>query len=1567
MVLQISQLEMMNQNLSHRLLENNSILDLPNNMKPNRHTNHLKKISLSGLALASAALFGFTQSATASTYTWNTTSGNWSSPSSWTPTTFGAFGPLSTDSVVFGNADTSSSATTVNNTVDTSFAGTVSNLTYNSVASGTYVYDVTLIPNANKKLTVASSVLVGGQNEGAGAFATFAYMYGAGTFYVTGPTFTVQNYGSASGANACAYLNLTGLTNFVYNNASGSFNIENVPGSLTRLGGTMFMAGGSNNITASSINLGTSTSAQAGPAGAVASGYAGELTLGPGTNVINVGALNIANQKSTFVVTNSGGGLRIRGVTGADNDSSDNITIGNKNVNGGTGVIVGSMMLNGCTVNIKAGTLIVGENINGQPSSLADGGTGILQFDTGTISANTVIMADNTSANNGVNLAGCNGTIQVGPKATLLIGAGQVFDLVSATTNGSSTGTLIISNGLVNCLAPLSMGPNYGGTNNGSILFLLGGTLNMGPNSYIGVLTNPVTSLTLATGTVLSVSIPSVSYTNICVSNLNWPTPDNNLTISVAAMPAGLTNGVTFALLNFSGTMTGTFTDPTLSLPGGVQGYLSLASQSPGNTMFLTVTNGLGPGQGGVNQLFNPDFTSSIAASNWVAVGGASIVNTGSTYPNTGSCGSDTRSIVPLPGSTTGTNIAKLTGSFTPGGSINSWSQSTNVTAGSLFSPNSLNLTPGALVTAGGYTYVAHEDIMSGADSFYYELDFLNSTGGLVAAYESTIVSNLTCGEISPFPLDTWNLLGVTNQMQVTGGVNTGVTIGSVASVIQVPPLSATATFKAVLVQRNATDSGSVYFSGGNVGLLTNAVPPAITVGSSDLTTLSTNTTMSSTVSSSESTISSVQVVAQTTTLGGTVTNTTTYNVGSLGLGVSGIGTSTVSVNLALTANTIYPSVIVYATDADGLTTSVTNYFDTLAPNLVIEASDFNFSGGQFIDTPTNGGLALYQGKVGTAGIDEQKATRTAPQSYYRPSDAIIMQNANPNLGTPPSLTEQKFITAAANSDTVDVEQELGFSTPGDWVNYTRTYGAGGSAPAGTYNVWAYLATSGTGVEIALSQVTSSPLAGSQTTNFLGNFGSAAFTDTGYNNFVYTPLLDQYGNVATVTLNGQQTLKATIVGNPNIGFYMLVPVAPINHPVTLQVSPNGNTPFQATNNFTFTVGPAQGANITNSGIQLFINGANVTSGATLAYNAGSGDWTVTYAIQSNSVYSVNFTVTNVANQGISYSSSFDTFNINNYQWEAVDYDFSTNNGTSQLGVGGTGGSVGDGWTGGLFIDNPVPTGDTNLDTGNNPIELTNSYFGYPMDWTPFNSDSGDNGAVSQESIDMNYTNASGITHVYRNDTVGTEINSDYLRPKFVASQATYSDPNICEFDLGWFDTGFWVNYTRHYPTNSFNVWGRLAGGAGAFKGTTLSSVTSGLGTSNQTTTVLGSFADPNAAGWQTWHWIELLDTNGNPAVVTLDGLTTLRLTSGNNLNVEFMMLVPATLQSFPVTAVLSGNSIQISAPTLLNHNYTLYHAATLQGTWTAVGSAVAGTGSVYTFPLQSTFGIQQGYYQVRAQ
>jgi hypothetical protein len=216
--------------------------------------------------------------------------------------------------------------------------------------------------------------------------------------------------------------------------------------------------------------------------------------------------------------------------------------------------------------------------------------------------------------------------------------------------------------------------------------------------------------------------------------------------------------------------------------------------------------------------------------------------------------------------------------------------------------------------------------------------------------------------------------------------------------------------------------------------------------------------------------------------------------------------------------------------------------------------------------------------------------------------------------------------------------------------------------------------------------------------------------------------------------------------------------------------------------------------------------------------------------------------------------------------------------------------------------------------------------------------------------------------------VGAQAAADYVRAKFTAAQTAFSDPNIGPINIGYYAAGYWLNYTRHYPTNSYYIWGRLAGGAGPFSGTTLSILTSGYGSANQTSNVLGTFSDPNAAGWQAWHWIPLLNTNGNMANVTLGGLATLKVTSGNNINTEFFMLTPAP-PLFTVTATIVAGQLNLAFPTEAGHSYTVRYASTLTSppSWTPVAGqvAIAGTGAVKneTEPLTGA----QGYYTVTVQ
>src|SRR6267378_5287145 len=93
------------------------------------------------------------------------------------------------------------------------------------------------------------------------------------------------------------------------------------------------------------------------------------------------------------------------------------------------------------------------------------------------------------------------------------------------------------------------------------------------------------------------------------------------------------------------------------------------------------------------------------------------------------------------------------------------------------------------------------------------------------------------------------------------------------------------------------------------------------------------------------------------------------------------------------------------------------------------------------------------------------------------------------------------------------------------------------------------------------------------------------------------------------------------------------------------------------------------------------------------------------------------------------------------------------------------------------------------------------------------------------------------------------------------------DPTIRDVNVGFFDGGAgvlgtglpnWMNYTRTYPTGPFNVYTRVAFGGGA-SSSTLYTVTSGVGTTIQTTNQLGTFTFPNTGGWQSYSWVPLRD------------------------------------------------------------------------------------------------------------
>ena len=118
--------------------------------------------------------------------------------------------------------------------------------------------------------------------------------------------------------------------------------------------------------------------------------------------------------------------------------------------------------------------------------------------------------------------------------------------------------------------------------------------------------------------------------------------------------------------------------------------------------------------------------------------------------------------------------------------------------------------------------------------------------------------------------------------------------------------------------------------------------------------------------------------------------------------------------------------------------------------------------------------------------------------------------------------------------------------------------------------------------------------------------------------------------------------------------------------------------------------------------------------------------------------------------------------------------------------------------------------------------------------------------------------------------------------------------------VGWNDVGDWMNYTRQFPepAKNYRVYGRLSSGGAAIH-MELAQVTAGQGTPKQTKKKLGEFRPGRAtSGWDNpgaFEIFPLLDDAGSPAVVSLGGLATLRLTtlSGNN-DQDFIFFQPTT-------------------------------------------------------------------------
>ena len=132
-----------------------------------------------------------------------------------------------------------------------------------------------------------------------------------------------------------------------------------------------------------------------------------------------------------------------------------------------------------------------------------------------------------------------------------------------------------------------------------------------------------------------------------------------------------------------------------------------------------------------------------------------------------------------------------------------------------------------------------------------------------------------------------------------------------------------------------------------------------------------------------------------------------------------------------------------------------------------------------------------------------------------------------------------------------------------------------------------------------------------------------------------------------------------------------------------------------------------------------------------------------------------------------------------------------------------------------------------------------------------------------------------------------------------------------DYKVGWNDNTDWFNYSRTFPNTTYKIYGRFSSG-GANTAAQLDRVTSDPAVGGQTTQPLGTFADLTTGGWDIFCFIPLRDAGGNDAIVRLNGLTTLRVTTlPGNYDFNYLAFVPTFSPSLPPNVVSQTRLITV--------------------------------------------------------
>jgi hypothetical protein len=349
-------------------------------------------------------------------------------------------------------------------------------------------------------------------------------------------------------------------------------------------------------------------------------------------------------------------------------------------------------------------------------------------------------------------------------------------------------------------------------------------------------------------------------------------------------------------------------------------------------------------------------------------------------------------------------------------------------------------------------------------------------------------------------------------------------------------------------------------------------------------------------------------------------------------------------------------------------------------------------------------------------------------------------------------------------------------------------------------------------------------------------------------------------------------------GSTNTGVLTSTPF--IGFPGTPQVinlKPKAQTLFyqpQANSNITFNVTTFTTNQISTNTLKMFLNGIDVTAQLTfspvgLPFPLGSPNTNFfvryTGTLAPNTIYYGQIRVLDLSGKGTTNNWTFDTFNPSGtVTIEAEDYNYN----------------------GGQFQDNPPVSG---LDPDGNQVNGGGlGYFdlqGYPC--------------IDFNDLDHRTINVLERNQYRTQDKIGTgrsrTISSDTLRPQYAAA-------NLTDYVVLYVQSGEWMNYTRTFPANNYNVY--LRASSQKAQAVRLDEITSGSSTYLQTKTIRGEFLVPNTGGSTRYRYTPLTDGAGNLLTLNLSGVKTFRLTmleasqinalEVGDIQINYLLFVPTS-------------------------------------------------------------------------